>query len=342
MLVELKRRLRALIIDWLELHPEQAGRTPQNSEQVHLKVSELQDRVDRLEHALADRFGAGLDKRIAAASREGIPRTDELQLRLFALQRLVVGSPSARPPGAREAVAKLGNPAVAVILPTYNRARFVGEAIASVQAQSFPAWELVIVDDGSSDETEHAVAPFLGDPRIRYIRQQNTGSSVARNRGLDETSAPLVAYLDSDNTWYPDFLALAVDQLAVHTEVDFVYGALVTFLHNLPSACILWEPFDRARLEVGNFIDTNVLVHRRELVARYGGWDPNLSRLNDWDFALRCTVDKPAHALNALAAYYRQVDDIRVSETIDAEKEQQIIRAKLSRAKTTDSIPVAS
>jgi glycosyltransferase involved in cell wall biosynthesis len=270
-----------------------------------------------------------------AASRDGVRLAEDIQSRLFALQQLVTASPSARPPGAREAVAKLNTPAVSVILPTYNRERFVGEAIASVQAQSFSAWELVVIDDGSSDATRDVVAPFLSDRRIRYIHQQNAGSSVARNRGLEATSAPLVAYIDSDNTWYPDFLALAVDQLSVHPEVDFVYGALVTFLHNLRSACILWEPFDRERLIAGNFIDTNVVVHRRELVARYGLWDPRLSRLNDWDFALRYTTDKPAYALNALAAFYRQVDDIRLSETIEAEGEHAIIRGKLSLENVT-------
>lgn len=313
MIGELAHTLRMKLLRRFALDPE---------------IKALRERVERLENGLNDRLGAALDERFEKASREEA-RLDGLQARLFALQQLVTASPSARPPGAREAVAKLGTPAVSVILPTYNRERFVGEAIASVQAQSFPAWELVVVDDGSSDATEQVVAAFLSDRRISYVRQHNAGSSAARNRGLEATSAPLVAYLDSDNTWYPDFLALAVDHMSVHPEIDFVYGALVTFLHNLNSACILWEPFDRERLVAGNFIDTNVVVHRRELVARYGPWDPRLSRLNDWDLALRYTADKRAHPLKALAAYYRQVDSKRVSETIDADPEIETIRAKL-------------
>ncbi|MCG6205040.1 glycosyltransferase family 2 protein [Rhodopseudomonas sp. HC1] len=315
MIRQFKHNLRAMIIRRLGLHEE---------------VAELRDRVERLEITLADRLGPGLDERIATASRERVLMAEGVELRLFALEQLVTALPSARPPGARAAVAELSSPAVSVILPTYNRAQFIGEAIGSVQAQSFSAWELVVIDDGSLDETEAVVAPFLNDPRIRYIRQKNAGSSAARNRGLEETSAALVAYIDSDNTWYPDFLTLAVDQLVVHPEIDFVYGALVTYLHNLQSTCILWEPFDRDRLTRGNFIDTNVIVHRRELVDRYGGWDPRLSRLNDWDFALRCTADKPARPLKALAAFYRQVDTIRISETINADGEQQLIRTKLS------------
>ena len=321
MLVEFTDKLRARIIRYLGIHRE---------------MTELRDRVQRLEDALADRLGPAVDHPVLTASHATAQLTETIQQRLFALQQLVT-SPGARPPGAHLAAASLERPAVSVILPTYNRARFVGEAIASVQAQSFTAWELVVIDDGSTDATADAVAAFLGDPRIRYIHQPNAGSSAARNRGLDATSAALVAYIDSDNTWYPDFLALAVDRLAVSPEIDFVYGALVTFLHNLPSSCILWEPFDRARLISGNFIDTNVVVHRRELVARYGNWDPRLSRLNDWDFALRCTVDKPAYALNALAAYYRQVDDIRLSETVDGEREQKIIQSKLSAARIPGS-----
>lgn len=327
MLVEFRQRLRASIIHRLGLHQQ---------------ITDLQDRILRLESRLSDRLDPVPDERTATAIREGIQRAEHLELRLFALQQLVTASPSAPPPGAREAVAKLSSPVVSVILPTYNRARFVGEAIASVQAQSFPDWELVVIDDGSHDATEDVVAPFLVDRRIRYIRQQNAGSSSARNRGLEETSAALVAYIDSDNTWYPDFLALAVHHLAAHPEIDFVYGALVTYLHNLRSSCILWEPFDRERLIAGNFIDTNVMMHRRELVARYGGWDPRLSRLNDWDFALRCTADKPACALNALAAFYRQVDDIRLSDTMNADHEQQIIQAKVSVAPVAERAAAVS
>jgi hypothetical protein len=253
----------------------------------------------------------------------------ELSQRNLVLETLVTHSAAARPPGASEAVARIAAPAVSIILPTYNRARFVGNAIESVRAQSFAKWELIVVDDGSKDDTQEAVARFLFDERIRTVRQDQSGSSVARNRGLDETSAPLVAYLDSDNLWYPDFLACAVDYLATHPDVNMLYGALVTDLHSLDATNVLWRPFDRAALASGNFIDTNVMVHRRTLLTKYGNWDPRLSRVNDWDLALRFTAEEPAHPLPVIAAYYRSCDGIRVTDVDPVDHEIAIVREKL-------------
>ena len=256
--------------------------------------------------------------------------------RNLVLETLVTHSAAARPPGASEAVARIAAPAVSVILPTYNRARFVGEAIESIRAQSFVKWELIVVDDGSKDDTQEAVARFLFDERIRYVRQDQSGSSVARNRGLDETSAALVAYLDSDNLWYPDFLSCAVDYFATHPDVNMLYGALVTDLHSLDATNVLWRPFDRAALVAGNFIDTNVMVHRRALLAKYGNWDPRLSRVNDWDLALRFTAEEPAHPLPVLAAYYRSCDGIRVTDVDPVDHEIAIVREKLKTASAPD------
>ncbi len=275
----------------------------------------------RLEHATS--LSA-----MAEALRSAAGQRDELQQRCFLLEQLLTGTAAARPPGAARAVAQLASPAVAVILPTHNRAAFIGEAIASVQAQSFRDWELIVVDDGSTDDTATVVAAFLIDPRIRYLRQQRAGSAVARNRGIEATGAPLIAYLDSDNLWYTDFLSRAVDCLATEPEVDLVYGALVTSEHQLDRRCILWSPFDRDRLLAANYIDTNVIVNRRGLVARLGGWDPELDRLLDWDLVLRYTADRPARALDVLAARYRACDDQRLSAVVPLAPAEIAIRRK--------------
>lgn len=255
---------------------------------------------------------------------------DRTRSRTFLLEKLLSNTRAVRPPGAARAVAKLPRPAVTVIIPTFNRAAAVCEAIESVQAQSFGDWELMVVDDGSVDDTAEAIAPFLRDARIRYIRQDNAGASIARNRGLAETSAPIVCYLDSDNTYYPDFLAKAVDLLATEPDVDLVYGALVTDSHNLDGECILLEPFDRAKLLQGNFIDTSVIVHRRSLVDRYGGWDSTFHRLNDWDLVLRYTAERPARMLYALASNYRVCDALRISDAVPHDPEYFAILRKHS------------
>lgn len=255
---------------------------------------------------------------------------DALRDELLLTQRLLAGTAASRPPGAAAAVAALGTPAVAVVIPTYNRPRFLPEAIASVQAQSFAGWELVIVGDGCEEATAEAVRPFLADPRIRFLRQDRAGNCVARNRGIAESTAPLIAYLDDDNLWYPDFLARAVDCMATSPEVDVLYGALVSEAHGLDRACILWRPFDRAALLARNFIDTSTIVHRREMVARHGGWDPTLANLSDWYLMLRYTAEKPAHALDVLAVRYRICDAARVTNLTPASAAEAEIRRRLA------------
>jgi glycosyltransferase involved in cell wall biosynthesis len=253
---------------------------------------------------------------------------ERLRRRGWLLEKLLTSAAAPRPPGAARAVALLPRPSISVILPTFNRARLVCDAIESVLAQTCEHWELIVVDDGSSDDTCETVAPYLSDPRIRYVRQDNAGCSAARNRGLAETSAPFVAYLDSDNVFYPDFLGRAVDLLATDPDADMLYGALATESHGLEHTCILLEPFDRARLLEGNFIDTGVIVHRRALADRLGGWDPSFGRLADWELALRYTAEKPARVLYALACHYRVSDDLRISDTVPYGPEYVSIRSR--------------
>ena len=198
-------------------------------------------------------------------------------------------------------------------MPTFNRGRLVTDAIASVQAQHFQDWELIVVDDGSDDMTAIEVAPLLADSRIRYVRQKSAGVSAARNHGIRLARGDLIAYLDSDNVWYPGFLSAAVDVLATDPSTDFVYGALVTDAHPNHGERVLWHPFDRQRLMSINYIDTSVIVHRKSLVEQYGGWDEQLNRMVDWDIALRYTEHRPAYRLPTLAARYRVCDRQRIT-----------------------------
>jgi len=119
---------------------------------------------------------------------------------------------------------------VTAAITTYNRAPFLAGALESVFAQSFDDYEVLVVDDGSTDETEAALAPYR--ERIRYVRQENSGRSAARNRAVREAHAPYVSFLDSDDRWLPDKLAREVPVLdgdertgMVHGHVDVVDGA---------------------------------------------------------------------------------------------------------------------
>ena len=117
-------------------------------------------------------------------------------------------------------------PAVSVILPTYNRAAFLPAAFESIANQTFTNWELIVVDDGSTDDTVSVVEPLtsrLGD-RVRYVTQANRGAYAARNRGLAEAAGRYVAFFDSDDLWLPHHLERCVDALE-HHGVDWAFGS---------------------------------------------------------------------------------------------------------------------
>jgi glycosyltransferase involved in cell wall biosynthesis len=113
-------------------------------------------------------------------------------------------------------------PRFSVIIPAYNAAAFVARAIDSVLAQSFPAHEILVVDDGSADATGEVVAAY-GD-RVRCLRQDNAGVSAARNRGAEAATGDWLAFLDADDWYYPDRLKLHADCIAGDAGLDFLTG----------------------------------------------------------------------------------------------------------------------
>lgn len=99
------------------------------------------------------------------------------------------------------------NDLVSIVMPSYNTGRFIKETIESVLAQTYTHWELIIVDDCSTDHTDEVVTPYLTDKRIRYLKNDtNSGAAVSRNRALREASGKWIAFLDSDDLWEPDKL----------------------------------------------------------------------------------------------------------------------------------------
>lgn len=99
------------------------------------------------------------------------------------------------------------NELVSVIMPSYNTGDFIKETIKSVMVQTYPTWELIIVDDCSTDNTDEVVSEFMEDSRIRYIKNEyNSGAAVSRNRALREAKGKWIAFLDSDDLWEPDKL----------------------------------------------------------------------------------------------------------------------------------------
>jgi glycosyltransferase involved in cell wall biosynthesis len=201
-----------------------------------------------------------------------------------AADRAYVGEWSTRPlPEAGP-----GQPLVSVVLPVHNRRAQVTASVRSVRQQTLADWELLVVDDGSTDGTADVVDQLaMLDPRIRVLRQPAEGAAAARNAGLAAARGRYVAFLDSDNVWLPQVLrvslaAMAGDGLrAAHSVVEM-----------RSSAGTRWLAYDGGRrdLEVVNHVDLNTFVAELDLVRSVGGFDPTLRRMIDWDLVLRLSA----------------------------------------------------
>jgi len=189
---------------------------------------------------------------------------------------------------------------VSVIIPTYNRGWIVRDAIDSVLGQAYADFELIVVDDGSSDRTPPILDAY-GD-RLRVIRQANQGVSAARNRGIGESSGTLIALLDSDDIWLPKKLAVQVDffkrnpaALICQTEEIWIRNGLRVNpgkRHRKPSGMI----FERS-LELCLVSPSAVMV-RRELFEKVGLFDESLPACEDYDLWLRVGCRFPVHLID--------------------------------------------
>jgi O-antigen biosynthesis protein len=191
----------------------------------------------------------------------------------------------------KKAAAKAADTRVSVIMPVWNRESSIAAAIRSVLAQTHANFELIVVDDGSTDGTREAVAPFLVDPRVRWIEGAHGGVSAARNRGLEVASGEVIAYLDSDNRWVPWFLEVMTRFLVVEG-VEAAYSAisLRDDLGHLTG--YRGDDFDWEACLAQNYVDLNAFCHRRALIEAMGGFDPKLRRMVDWDLILRIGKDR--------------------------------------------------
>lgn len=249
----------------------------------------------------------------------------------------------------RVALARRGAdlPAVSVIMPTYQRAGVIGRAISSVLAQSHPAWELLVVDDGSTDDTE-SVVRAVADDRVRYHRMPaNGGVSAARNAGLGLAQHPVIAYLDSDNHWAPDNLLVIAAAFRDHPAASSAYTAqLITAegsdgVDAAVESGIRFAPFHRALLENRNSIDLNCFSHRRSLVVEVGGFEESMPRLVDWEFILRCTrTSQPLAIPCLLSTYvYGAADDQLTHRYSSAEATKQLDRSLFGETTVAIDLP---
>jgi glycosyltransferase involved in cell wall biosynthesis len=215
---------------------------------------------------------------------------------------------------------------VSVVMPTYNRATVLPDAIESVLKQSHQNWELLVIDDGSTDGTGLIVQGYTSDPRVRYFRTENHGVSSARNHALAKATGSLVAYLDSDNTWNPDYLRLMVIKV-VSDNLDCAYSAVEVVDASGATRFYRGDEFDWEECRKTNYVDINALVHRRSLADR--GFETTLRRMVDWDFILRITRDAKVAFVPFLGCRYvaSHEDPLRLTRT-EPEVWTEVIRER--------------
>ncbi|HEY0051510.1 MAG TPA: glycosyltransferase family 2 protein [Pyrinomonadaceae bacterium] len=207
---------------------------------------------------------------------------------------------------------------VSVIIPTFNRRSLVVEAIRSAQAQSYPSKQIIVIDDGSIDDTAQAVAQFEG---VEYYRQENKGQAAARNLGLQYAKGEYIASLDSDDVWNAEFLTDGINCLEKH-ELDFVFLNWTSsdgkenfldfwerkkkwrnFTESQDSQWFLLNSAQVRRL----FLETcpspssSLLIRRSSLTSK---WNEEMIIADDWFLILEMVLSKPCRAAFTLSPYW--------------------------------------
>ena len=200
-------------------------------------------------------------------------------------------------------------PRVSVVIPTYNSARYLGAAIDSVFAQTFHDFEVVVVDDGSTDDTESMMSRRFQS--VPYVRQPNLGVAKARNTGIEQTSGRYVAFLDADDTWLPAKLERQMTALADAPANRASYGSFIVCSETLTPLTVQ-RSLQRGRaledlLLRGNVIGSpGTVLCERSLFSIVGGFDPTLSQCADWDMWIRLATQTEFAYLNEPLVNYRQ------------------------------------
>lgn len=223
---------------------------------------------------------------------------------------------------------------VSAVITTFNQAAFVGETLDGVLGQTYPLHQIILIDDGSRDDTQARVAPYRD--RIRYIRQANHGVAGARNAGVAAADGDLIAFLDGDDVWMPHKIERQVAAAAAHPEASLLAtdgvqfeGERQTLSHLFTRrvrermagrASMLWDCYDT--LVRGNLIATTSQVAvPRWALERVGASDRRYATCSDWDLYLRLARDSPFALVSEQLVGWRYV-----SSSASGAREQRELR----------------
>ena len=183
---------------------------------------------------------------------------------------------------------------ISVVIPTYNREKTILRALHSVLDQSYGIYEVIVVDDASTDGTDKLVES-IKDERIKYIKlEKNGGPSNARNRGAQLATGEWIAFQDSDDCWYRDKLEKQVEHLNNHPEYTMIYCMYQLYIDDAEGILIPQKPYSEIMegdmlntLLVKNVIGTPTILVNRERFMNAGGFSTDYKALEDWEFVVR-------------------------------------------------------
>lgn len=181
------------------------------------------------------------------------------------------------------------NRLISIIIPTFNRAKFLPKAIESVIMQSAGNWELIIIDDGSIDNTKEVVNPFLSDKRVGYIFQKNAGVAAARNKGAEISNGKYLIFLDSDDFVYPDLLE-SLNEVNF-TKYDLICWQVKKVINGKIST---WKAKQLGRIYSNyrlSFLAGSICL-RKQIFINAGGYDPKLTFGENYELGMRITENK--------------------------------------------------
>ncbi|MEI2415940.1 glycosyltransferase [Orrella sp. JC864] len=231
----------------------------------------------------------------------------------------------------QQAASRLPEPPLfTVVMPVYNRIACVDTAVASVRSQSYPHFELLLVDDCSTDGSFERLEELAKeDSRLRVFRTPcNSGASAARNLALRNAQGKYIAYLDSDNTWQPGYLGAMAGAFARFADASALYSGQLLYRGNAEHPfAVRFGSLNRSLLLNRNYIDLNAFCHTRDVLEITGAFDESLQRYVDYDLILRiidnCTVrsvpvllsnyfyDKAENTITNDARHLDQIHEIR-------------------------------
>lgn len=176
------------------------------------------------------------------------------------------------------------NPEISIILPTYNRAKHLPKAIESVINQTYESWELIIIDDGSQDDTFAVINPYLDYLKIRYIKHKNRKAGYARNAGIQASFGQYITFIDSDDIYFPNHLQTRIDYMKSHPELDLIFGGYET---DTDEDIWVVDYFNQDQLvNLKECVMTNTFFGKREVFFELQGFN-NFAYGEDTDFWLR-------------------------------------------------------